>query len=213
MRCALGEMVQAPFWFIGALAVCPALVAGRARCRDSLRVRIARGSAVLDDLPGALSANPMCDPGSDDPVHAGSEGNATNGALTAKWGTAGLSFSHQAGGKPAHLLSSDGPLTSAFSIQCQQGGRLAGMGLCPTRAAFKSSKDEVVVGLGQHSSVPGGQRRLNQKGYTWPLGITKYQIMVPYYVSSSGYGFFFNAPGDGAVDVGDTSIEWTTVAQ
>ena len=55
-----------------------------------------------------------------------------------------------------------------------------------THGRFASSPDEVVVGLGQRSMVSrtpeahggpgGGQTRLNQKGFSWPLGVTKYQV-------------------------------------
>lgn len=42
-----------------------------------------------------------------------------------------------------------------------------------------------------------GQWKLNQKGFTWELGVTKFQIMVPFYVSSRRYGFLWNHPGTG----------------
>ena len=68
---------------------------------------------------------------------------------------------------------------------------------------FSSAPDEVLVGLGQRSMAGNdgcmggskcGQQKLNQKGYTWPLGMTKYQISVPWYVSNRRYGFLWNAP-------------------
>ena len=92
-----------------------------------------------------------------------------------------------------------------------------------TRGAFTSDPAEAIIGLGQHSAVTGpgcdgsdhkcGQWKLNNKGFTWPLEITKYQITVPFFVSNRQYGFFWNHPGDGAVAVGNTSIEWTSVMQ
>ena len=48
--------------------------------------------------------------------------------------------------------------------------------------------------------------KLNQKGFTWDLGITKFQIMIPFFVSSKRYGFLWNHPGDGTVAVEDTTI-------
>ena len=63
-------------------------------------------------------------------------------------------------------------------------------------AGFESTSDEVIVGLGQRSFVgPAGcvggkhcgQWKLNQKNFTWPLGMTKYQISIPFYVSSRRY--------------------------
>ena len=73
----------------------------------------------------------------------------------------------------------------------------------------------MLVGLGQRSSVGhgAGQERLNQKGYTWPLGLTKYQIAVPFYVSSRRYGFLWNAPGAGEFTASNTSTNWTSEAQ
>lgn len=58
-----------------------------------------------------------------------------------------------------------------------------------TRGVFSSTPDEILVGLGQRSMAGNdgctggarcGQQKLNQKGYTWPLGMTKYQISVPW---------------------------------
>ena len=73
-------------------------------------------------------------------------------------------------------------------------------------AAFESSSSEFLTGLGQHSYVPRalcstgkgcGQWKLNQKGFIWPLRITKFQIMIPLLMSNRQYGFFWNAPGEG----------------
>lgn len=89
-----------------------------------------------------------------------------------------------------------------------------------TSANFGSTADEVIVGLGQRSNVGNcstgkgcGQWKLNQKGFTWPLGMTKYQITVPWYVSSRRYGFLWNAPGGGSVDVQDTATRWNNTHQ
>ena len=76
-------------------------------------------------------------------------------------------------------------------------------------AAFTTDDREVLTGLGQHSHVGApclhgkicGQWKLNQKGFTWPLRITKYQIMIPLLVSSRQYAVFWNAPGDGTVSL------------
>ena len=76
-------------------------------------------------------------------------------------------------------------------------------------AAFTTDDGEVLTGLGQHSHVGDpclhgkqcGQWKLNQKGFTWPLRITKYQIMIPLLVSSRQYAMFWNAPGDGTVSL------------
>ena len=80
-------------------------------------------------------------------------------------------------------------------------------------AAFTTGDDEFLTGLGQHSYVGKpcldgrrcGQWKLNQKGFTWPLRITKYQIMIPLLVSSRQYAFLWNAPGDGQVALADTN--------
>jgi hypothetical protein len=93
-----------------------------------------------------------------------------------------------------------------------------------TGAAFSGSEEEVLTGLGQHSYVGKtkcssgqhcGQWQLNQKGFTWPLGITKFQIMVPFMSSSKRYGIFYNHPGDGTVAVGNGSmpVVWNSTMQ
>ena len=84
-----------------------------------------------------------------------------------------------------------------------------------TAATFASTPNETIVGLGQRSLVHDGQCsggkscgqwKLNQKGFSWPLGITKYQIAVPFYVSSRRYGFLWNAPGEGQVSVNPEQV-------
>ena len=78
---------------------------------------------------------------------------------------------------------------------------------------FTSTPDEQIVGLGQRSMVPSGQQKLNQKGYTWPLGMTKYQISVPWYVSSRRYGLLWNAPGEGEFSATDNATSWSSTTQ
>lgn len=87
---------------------------------------------------------------------------------------------------------------------------------------FASTPDEILVGLGQRSMAGNdgcrggmrcGQQKLNQKGYSWPLGMTKYQISVPWYVSSRRYGILWNHPGDGEFIASSTNTTWTSQAQ
>jgi alpha-glucosidase (family GH31 glycosyl hydrolase) len=91
-----------------------------------------------------------------------------------------------------------------------------------TGAAFASDPDEVIVGLGQHSEVSKGectggkgcgQWKMNQKGFVWDLGVSKYQIMMPFYVSSHGYGFFWNHPGEGTVALNNHTTQWNSTMQ
>jgi len=108
------------------------------------------------------------------------------------------------------------------SIRSQPSSSRADGGFLGTYGAFTSDPDEVIVGLGQHSHVTTshcgggsqcGQWKLNQKGFTWDLGITKFQIMVPFYVSSKQYGFLWNHPGEGTVTVANDSITWNSTMQ
>lgn len=89
-------------------------------------------------------------------------------------------------------------------------------------ARFSSTPDEAIVGLGQRSFVSTGncsggaqcgQWKLNQKGFEWPLGMTKYQIAVPFYTSSRRYGFLWNAPGTGTVSVQPNATVWSSDVQ
>ena len=43
--------------------------------------------------------------------------------------------------------------------------------------------------------------------------MTKYQISVPWYVSSKRYGFLWNAPGTGVVSVQNGSTLWNSTMQ
>jgi hypothetical protein len=89
-------------------------------CTNSLRIRISLGEP-LDNLPGALSANPFC--GTPDGANRHKKNNSqsfpgnsvTNGALTAEWDTVtGLRFVRDDG---KLLLSTLGPLSEAISIK------------------------------------------------------------------------------------------------
>jgi alpha-D-xyloside xylohydrolase len=42
---------------------------------------------------------------------------------------------------------------------------------------------------------------------------SRYQIAVPFYVSSRGYGFLWNAPGEGTFDSTDNATAWASSTQ
>ena len=93
-----------------------------------------------------------------------------------------------------------------------------------TSGAFDSTADEFLTGLGQHSYVKRGkncstgkgcgQWKLDQKGFVWPLQVTKFDIMVPFLTSSRRYGLLWNAPGDGEVALNASNVtRWSNTRQ
>eukprot|EP00041_Stephanoeca_diplocostata_P033770 m.1123353 g.1123353 ORF g.1123353 m.1123353 type:complete len:893 (-) comp24405_c0_seq1:378-3056(-) len=112
--------------------------------------------------------------------------------------------------------TADASLVSGTIVQ-EPKAPSSGLSFYRTRVSFSSTPDEVITGLGQHSYAGSegctggkdcGQWKLNQKGFSWELGISKFQIMVPWYVSSRQYGFLWNHPGTGTVSVNNNNITW-----
>jgi len=72
-------------------------------------------------------------------------------------------------------------------------------------AQFQAHDDEQFFGLGQHHN-----NYLNLKGCTIRLLQKNSEICIPFVVSSRGYGFFWNNPGDGDVDLARNVTRWST---
>jgi alpha-D-xyloside xylohydrolase len=70
-------------------------------------------------------------------------------------------------------------------------------------AHFKAYDDERIYGLGQHQ-----HGRLDQKGCVIELEQRNTEVVVPFMVSSRGYGFLWNNPGLGRVELGMNGTRW-----
>lgn len=70
-------------------------------------------------------------------------------------------------------------------------------------ARFEAFDDEMIFGMGQYQ-----EKHMNKKGATLELAHRNSQASVPFYVSSRGYGFFWNNPAIGSATFGTNKTEW-----
>ena len=71
-------------------------------------------------------------------------------------------------------------------------------------ARFEAFDDEKIFGMGQYQ-----EKHLDKKGATLELAHRNSQASVPFYISSRGYGFFWNNPAIGTATFGTNTTEWT----
>lgn len=80
----------------------------------------------------------------------------------------------------------------------KEGGRSllnAGGDLFKAEVLFQAYDDEKIWGMGQHQ-----YNAFDQKGLVIPLNQMNSQVSVPFYISSRGYGLFWNNPAVGQVE-------------
>ncbi|MBS7238664.1 MAG: glycoside hydrolase family 31 protein [Acetatifactor sp.] len=70
-------------------------------------------------------------------------------------------------------------------------------------ARFEAFDDEMIFGMGQYQ-----EKHMNKKGAILELAHRNSQASVPFYVSSRGYGFFWNNPAIGTATFGTNKTEW-----
>lgn len=68
---------------------------------------------------------------------------------------------------------------------------------------FESYDDEKIYGLGQHQ-----HGRLDQKGCVIELIQRNTEVTIPFLFSNRGYGFLWNNPAIGRVELGGTATRW-----
>ena len=69
--------------------------------------------------------------------------------------------------------------------------------------SFAAYEGEQLFGLGQHT-----HGRLDQKGIVLDLVQRNAEVSIPFVVSSRGYGFLWNNPAVGRVELGATATRW-----
>jgi alpha-D-xyloside xylohydrolase len=168
--------------------------------QHSLRVRATIGTAIRDELVGALL------PPADTSVQielSAEEATIRNGMLAAKISREGfITFIDALSG--AELLAEERPLRAtripprAFKAQGE---------LFHLEARFRAYDDERFYGLGQHQ-----HGRLNQKGCTIDLIQRNTEVSIPFLLSSRGYGFLWNNPAVGRVELGNNQTRWVAEA-
>ena len=72
---------------------------------------------------------------------------------------------------------------------------------------FEAYEDEHIYGLGQHQ-----HGRLDQKGCVIELIQRNTEVIIPFYLSSRGYGFLWNNPAVGRVELGANATRWVAEA-
>ena len=164
---------------------------------DSLRVRGTLWEEIRYDLPGALlAAEPV-------PVTVEIGADAariTNGGLTAEISASGqLRFSRASGDE---LLAET---TAHFTGPPTRRYKPAGGGMHRYEVTFEARDGERFYGLGQHQ-----HGRLDQKGAVVELIQRNTEVSIPFLLSSHGYGFLWNHPGIGRVELGTTATRWVS---
>ena len=164
---------------------------------DSVRVRANLGR-IRDDVPHALlSPVPTTVAVKQDDV----ETSLQNGRLTAILSENGrLRFIHSE--TDAELLAEQygRPSWPPARLLRHEGGDLVSIA-----ATFAAYDDERFYGLGQHQ-----HGRLDQKGCVIPLRQFNTEISIPFLLSNRGYGFLWNNPAVGQVELGVNGTRWVS---
>ena len=166
---------------------------------DSLRVRGTVWEKIRDDLPGALSP---VEPGPAVIEIGADAARITNGGLTAEISASGqLRFVRPSGDE---LLAE---MTPHFTGPPTRRYKSAAGGMHQFEVRFEARDGERFYGLGQHQ-----HGRLDQKGAVVELIQRNTEVSIPFLVSSHGYGFLWNHPGIGRVELGTTATRWVSEA-
>lgn len=78
-----------------------------------------------------------------------------------------------------------------------------GGNLWSLRQRFKAYDDEKIFGMGQHQ-----HGRFDQKGCVIDLLQMNTEVVIPFFVSSRGYGVIWNSPGTGHVEFAENRTLW-----
>jgi alpha-D-xyloside xylohydrolase len=165
---------------------------------DAFRVRSKLGGPILEGLPGAL-LDPA--PPGAAPTAAGSPVGAAvvNGAITVTVSRTGrLTFTRTADG--AELLAEQ---DAHFWWPGPRLRTAQGNGYHRIEQRFRAYPDEQLFGLGQH-----GHGLYDQKGAVIELVQRNGEITIPMLVSSRGYGFLWNSPAIGRVELALNGTRW-----
>jgi alpha-D-xyloside xylohydrolase len=176
--------------------------------RDGLRVQSNLAGQPLD-LPQALLAVEPPPAGAVSIAVGEKEAVIRNGLAEARVRADGRVrfFKHQSGG-PSASAEADGLLLEepephyyappARSFKARDGK------LYEIQARFAAQDGERFWGLGQHQ-----HGRLDQKGCVVELQQRNTEVTIPFAVSSRGYGFLWNNPGVGRVELAMNGTRWT----
>ncbi|MFZ0060080.1 MAG: glycoside hydrolase family 31 protein [Acidimicrobiales bacterium] len=161
---------------------------------DSIRVRASQGQ-IVEDIPGALVAVRP----SFSAVASRDGATLVNGKLRAEISREGLvSFWRSDDGR--ELLSEE---KAHFWWPGPRLFLANGNGHYRIDQRFKAYGGEKLYGLGQHL-----HGRFDQKGLVMDLVQRNAEVSIPFMVSSSGYGFLWNSPAVGRVELAANGTRW-----
>jgi alpha-D-xyloside xylohydrolase len=167
---------------------------------NGIRVRATRLNRIRSDWVNALLAQ------EDRPVEIEireSGASLLNGAMLVHVGARGeMTFLNASTGQE---LLKEKPI-HALSIPSRYYKDLKG-DLFRIEACFEAYDDEHVYGLGQHQ-----HGRLDQKGCVIELVQRNTEVSIPFLLSSRGYGFLWNNPAIGRVELGYNATRWVAEA-
>ncbi len=167
---------------------------------DALRVRSHVGGPILEGLPGALVERAADGDGAGPAVSIGTdEATVVNGAITATVSLTGrIRFSRTSDGEEllaeqdAHFWWPGPRLRTAH-----------GNGYARLEQRFAAYEGEKLYGLGQHQ-----HGLYDQKGAVIELVQRNSEVSIPFLVSSRGYGFLWNNPAIGRVELAVNGTRW-----
>lgn len=176
---------------------------------NSLRVRATVASEIRNDLPSAL-LDPVA---AETQIEIGEERAVVrNGAITAEVRAGGegtivgvqtaICFRNSAAG--AELLAEP---PSYFPRPAARQFRHVGGDLFQVEARFKAYDGERLYGLGQHQ-----HGLLDQKGVVINLVQHNTEVCIPFLLSNRGYGFLWNNPAIGRVELSRDQTRWIAEA-
>lgn len=166
----------------------------------SLRVRATKAAEVLD-LPNALWNEPV-------PVKPEitiEEGKASirNGKLLARMNQLGILRFLDA--ETGEVLLEEGP--QDFTRPPNRAFKPLDGDLNHIEVRFRACEEERIYGLGQHQ-----HGLLDQKGCIIDLRQRNTEVAIPFLLSSRGYGFLWNNPAVGRVELGRNETRWVAEA-
>lgn len=175
--------------------------------RDGIRVRSIIGGSILDDLPGALIPVP---PGATDGAD-GDDGAAIRiDAAGATVSNGGITVTVSVTGRLTFRRTDDGAelLAEQDAHFWWPGPRLRtahGNGYHRLEQRFHAYPQEKLFGLGQHQ-----HGLFDQKGAVIDLVQRNAEVSIPFLVSSRGYGFLWNSPAIGRVELAANGTRWVS---
>src|SRR5271157_2258590 len=167
---------------------------------DGIRVRATRLPEIKQDWTSALVPKE----GQRSEIEIRETGaSLRNGSIIAKISTSGeLSFMNV---KTGTVLLREQAI-HALSIPARHYKDLKG-DLYQIDVCFEAYDDEHIYGLGQHQ-----HGRLDQKGCVIELVQRNTEVSIPFLLSSRGYGFLWNNPAVGRVELGYNATRWVAEA-